>query len=185
MATLEPFKDETLIQYRLLRKLSNPVIRALDEEEFENSLDRRLDLVGAPDPVKHIDVVRAKATGVLKLLKDRGLELVDITTQVRGGKGGNRYTLLEFKFGTKPADRARRKVLAGDGMKFVGEFLDKPWQRAMFSTFPKDPDKCSLHFGGEITDADIAGVVANAAAAKYGLVTYEAAPKVQKVEDAG
>lgn len=183
MANFVPFTEETLVQFRLLRKVENPVITVLKPEDPDAGMDRKLDLVGTPAPVKHMDKLRAKAPQLLKLLKARGLVLNDIESQVRSGKGGSRYNLLTLKFGPKPADnRARRKALEGDGVKLAEEFFSKPYGRVMFSTFPKEPTKCSLHFNGEMEPDDIAEAIIDAEAANYGLVLHNPKPKVEQVE---
>ena len=168
MAIKAPFKPNTLVQFYLKRVVTDPVITVIsaNAESFEATLGRKFSRAGWPDPVEHLKRDRAKASDLPSLIKGASLDWVDIESEIRTGKGGETYFLLTFKFGEKVAPRARHKALSTDGAKLFDTFLAKAWKHTRFSTFPNEPETCSLLFSGEMEATEIAEAVSDAEAAK-------------------
>ena len=175
-----PYTTNTLVQFYLLRQVNNTVIRTLDPETVETTIDRKVTRMSFPDPVQLLKKKNVKAPGLIKALGNAKLQLIDAQQQVRIGHGGATYLLVTYVFSKEQtAARARRKELEDTGMKSLAEFLDTLWKEVMISIFPNENNLCSVHFNGERETSEGVAVIPDADAATFGLVVHNMQSKTK------
>jgi len=123
-----------LIQFLLSAQGSlGPVVRE-DEEETITDRKAREEQAKATVLVERHGIV---PSGLVKVLKEAGLTLVDARSQVRTNGVGKRRMLVTFTFSRDLfVARHRREELAGNGLAALNALLARRWGNARVVAFP-------------------------------------------------